>query len=609
MMSDLFTTNNIDFESIKSSLRGHLKTTDTFKDYNFEGSALSMIIDILAYNTQYQAFYNNMVINEMFLDTAVASESINSIAKSLGYRPSSITAAMAQVDITLNNVDDYPVGSYLPANTIFTASRGGQSYTFQTIETTLVTSASAPQLSGVKIYEGTAKTSQFIYDTSKENNRYAIPEKNVDITTVKVNVQTGVGDNGGYSDKWNLADSLLSVGSTDKVFFIQKNRQGRYEVYFGDGIVGKSLSNENLVYISYLITSGSPANKVGDGDKSTDRIFTSVSLSNDIAVTSVAQGGSPPESIESVRTNAPLAYQAQNRAVTTTDYKAIIQEQFPSLESVSVYGGEDEDPPQYGRVIIAVKPFTGNFLTDSTKDSIADAIKKSKGVIGITPIVTDAEYLYVKLDTKVKYQSSKSGIAKDTLRATINTLLTNYIDLNLEKFSQNLYMSKLQTLVDKTDSSILGSNVDITMEKRLVPNFASAVTYATSFANPIHNPHIGHIPVITSRSFTFIDENGASKTGSLIDNSEGKLSIVDKLGVVLKINAGDVNYVTGYLTINRIKITAVDGNTSHIDIQAKPRDADILAPRNTIITYDAADLMVIQVAMNDIDNVTYYGQG
>lgn len=608
-MADLFTTNNIDFESIKSSLRDHLRTTDTFKDYNFEGSALAMIIDILAYNTQYQAFYNNMVINEMFIDTAVAPESINSIAKSLGYRPSSITAAMAEVDITLSNTEDYPLGSFLPANTLFTASNGGQSYTFQTIETTLVTSAEAPQLSGVKIYEGTLQNSQFVYDTSKSNNRYAIPEKNVDITTIKVNVQTSVGDNTGYSDKWNLSDSLLSVDSNDKVFFIQKNRENRYEVYFGDGVVGESLAHGNLVYISYLITSGAAANGVGVGDTSTSRIFTSVSLSNDIAVTSVAQGGSPPESIESVRTNAPISYQAQNRAVTTTDYKAIIQEQFPSLESVSVYGGEDEDPPQYGRVMIAVKPFSGKFLTDATKNSISEAIKKSKGVIGVTPIVTDAEYLYVKLNVKTKYQSTKTGISEDTIRATINTLLTNYIDLNLEKFSQSLYLSRLQTLIDNTDSSILGNDIKITMEKRLVPNLASAITYATSFTNPIHNPHIGHVPVIGSRSFTFVDDNGANKTGSLIDDSAGKLKIVDNFGVVLKENAGDVNYDTGHLTLNRIKINAVDGNSAYLDIQAKPRDSDIIAPRNTIITYDSADPMVIQVAMNDIDNIANYGQG
>jgi hypothetical protein len=606
-MADLFTTNNIDFESIKESLRNHLRTTDTFKDYNFEGSALAMIIDILAYNTQYQAFYNNMVINEMFIDTAVASESINSIAKSLGYRPSSITAAMAEVDITLSNKSDYPVGSFLPANTQFTATRSGQSFTFQTIDTTLVTSDDAPQLSGVKIYEGTLQTSQFVYDESNDNSRYTIPEKNVDITTIKVNVQKSVGDNEGYSDNWSLSDSLLSIDSEDKVYFIQKNREGRYEIYFGDGLVGKSLDHGNLIYISYLITSGEPANGVGEGDTSTNRVFTSASLSNDIAVTSVAQGGSPPESIESVRTNAPLAYQAQNRAVTTTDYKAIIQEQFPSLESVSVYGGEDEDPPQYGRVMIAVKPFSGKFLTDATKDSIGEFIKGAKGVIGISPIVTDAEYLYLRLDVDVKYQSTKTGVDKDAIRTAINVLLTNHIDLNLEKFNQNLYLSRLQTLVDKTDSSIVGNSIDITLEKRLIPNLASAITYSTSFANPIHNPHVGHIPVISSRSFTFIDDNGSPKTGSLVDNSEGKLRIVDKAGESLKENAGTVNYDTGHLTLRRIRITAVDGNAAYLDIQAKPRNNDILAPRDTIITYDASDPMVVQVSMVDMDNVENNG--
>jgi len=606
-MTELFTTNNIDFESIKSSLRDHLRTTDTFKDYNFEGSALSMILDILAYNTQYQAFYNNMVINEMFLDTAVSPESVNSIAKSLGYRPSSMTTAMAEIDIELpQGSGEYGLGSYLPANVSFTSIGGGKAYTFQTLEPTLVTSDDPPQLTGVKIYEGDFKSSQFVYDSSNNNNQFVIPEKNVDITTIKVNVQAGIGSVDGYSDNWRRADTLLSVDGLDKVYFVQKNREGYYEIYFGDGVVGKKLDNGQLIYITYLISSGENANGIGENDEEGNRTFASPGFIDDIIVTSPAQGGSPPESIESIKINASLAYQAQNRAVTTTDYKAIIQEQFPSLESVSVYGGEEENPPQYGRVMIAIKPFSGKFITEATKRNIESTLKESKGVIGVSPVVIDPDYLYIRLNTNTKYQSTKLGIPKDALKVTIDTLLSNFVDLNLDKFEQNLYRSKIQTLVDDVDTSILGSNVEITLEKRIVPNFDQSATYSTSFTNPIYNPHVGHIPVISSNKFTFVDGSGIPRTGTFRDDGAGNIVVVDDMGSSLKTDAGKIDYTSGLLTLSRIYITDIEGLLPYISIRAKPNNADILSPRNTIITYDKTDPTAIQIVLNDIDN---HGQG
>ena len=605
MAKDYFTVNSIDFDSIKDSLKDHLRQTDTFKDYNFEGSALSLIIDILAYNTQYQAFYNNMSINEMYLDTAVAEESITSISKMLGYTPSSVTAAMAEVDITLDDGAGLAVGSYLPAYTEFVAAQGGLRHTFFTTTPVQITSSVAPHLTGIKIYEGTRMFSQFLFDNLKENNKFIVPEKNIDISTIKVRVQKGPTDDEGYSDSWKKSTSLMSVGPSDKIYFLQKNRKGNYEIYFGDNVLGVKPEHGSVVYISYMITKGVLANGVGSGDKTGNRVFSGpAGTVSDVAVTSVAQGGSPSETMHSVRMNAPLTYQAQNRAVTTTDYKSLVMQEFSSLESVSVYGGEDEDPPQYGRVMIAIKPFSGTIITDATKKSIENMLKKSKGVVGVIPVVVDPDYTYVRINSSVRYSSLNTGSSSEALRILITSLITEFLDKNLEKFDVDLFRSKLQSLIDDTSDSILGNDTKIVMEKRISPNFAAATGYSTNFSNQIHNPHAGHVSVIESDPFTFFDSTGLKKKGKLKDDSMGVLQIIDaEKGNILVSNAGTVDYETGVLTISRIILSSIDGNKSYLAVRATPRNADIFAPRNTIITYDVLDPSSVSVSMVDTDNV------
>ena len=589
MPKDYYSINNVDFNSIKDSLKDHLRQTDTFKDYNFEGSGLSILLDVLAYNTQYQAFYNNMAINEMYMDTAVATGSVNSMSKMFGYTPSSFTAAFAELDITLSDSAGLGVGSFLPAYTEFTASGGSSTLRFYNLEPIKVTSATAPHIEGMRVYQGTRRTSQFLFDDNAENLAYVIPENNVDITTIVVKVQNSISDDTGYSDNWTKSTNIATLGPTDKVYFIQKNRKDKYEIRFGDGVIGAKPDHGNLVYISYLVTDGLVANGIGAGDTAGNRVFTgSATTFSDIEVSSIAQGGSPPETISSIRENAPLMYQSQNRAVTTTDYKAIIQQEYPSLESINVYGGEEEDPPMYGRVVIAVKPFSGTVITTATKKAIEQTIADSKGVVGVVPLVKDPEYIYVRVNSDVRYNSLATSTGADTLKIVINKLITDYIDSNMEKFDVDLYRSKLQTSIDGSDSAILGNDTTFIMEKRITPNFATATGYSTNFSNALYRPHVGHQSIIDSNTFVYQSDAGVSLTGKLNDK-DGKIMIVDSTGKVIKENAGTVDYETGLVTINRLRLTSIEGNVPHIAVRAVPRGADVMASRNNLITYDTTD--------------------
>jgi len=438
---------NLDFDGIKQSLKDYLRATNTFTDYDFEGAALSNLLDVLAYNTHYQAFYANMVANEMFLDTAVTRPSVVSRAKHLGYTPTSWRASKAILEIS------YPteqVNAVVPARSVFTA-RGtdGTSFTF--------TNSSAVTISGftaenVEVYEGSYKNYTYVVDKSDISQRFLIPSKIVDTRLLNIRIQNSVTDTTGYLNEWSHADNILDITDTTYAYWLQEVESGYYEIYFGDGIVGQKVSDGNLVMIEYFETNGSVANNTGSNDSETSRAFTmSGSGGATVIVKQKSVGGSERENVESIRFYAPKSYQSQNRSVTVDDYTTNIKKDYSNVESIYVWGGEDHDPPTYGKVFIAIKPETGTSISDSEKTSIINTYIKNKTLVSIIPEIVDPSYIYLLIDSEVYYDPAKTKLSSAEIEALTKLQILSYGDNDLEKFNINFLYSVFTTKLNRTD--------------------------------------------------------------------------------------------------------------------------------------------------------------
>ena len=594
----------LDFDQIKNNFKSFLSEQDIFRDYNLEGSNISMLLDILAYNTHYNAFYLNMVANEMFIDSATTRNAMISLSKLLGYTPKSRTGAKANVNISITP-NDSPANITIAKNTKFNSAIDGINYSFvadQSYSTTTNSDNATVTIQNVSLIEGDPLTFNYTANTKDSSQRFTVPNRGVDHSTITVSIK----ENSFTTElsPYTQATDLLEVSSTSNVFFIEEGTDFLTEIKFGDGVLGRKLQNGNIVIIDYNVCSG----VLGNGANNFAVASTAGGYSTVTLVTNdKAEGGSDEESINSIRFNAPRHYNTQNRAVTTDDYKRIVLRDYPLAESIVVYGGEDADPPEYGKVFIGIKPKSGLHVTDSVKSNIRDNILKKYNVASITPVFVDLDYIYVLLTTTVDFDSRKTTTTSQTLRSNIIKSINTYVSEELYKFEQTFRLSKLQTRIDDTDSSILGDDSAIRLKKIFIPTLNTKMSYTLRFNNAISHPHTGHASTLASTAFSITDEKDILRQDCKIKDLNGILYIYrtnnEGTEIFVRENMGTIDYITGKVILNSFDPASYAG--SEISITIIPVLGDVLSLREQLITIRESD---INLKMNDTSLVTQQDQ-
>jgi len=582
--------NELDFLTIRENLKNYLSGLDEFSDFNFEGSGISILLDLLSYVSHYQGFYNNMVANEMFLDSAIKRTSVVSHAKSLGYTPSSKTASSAIVDITIN--DDSSTTTTLPKRTKFTCSKDGTNYTFTNPDSGDYETLNATQkiIRNVTLKEGTWRNQSFVVDTNNDVQRFIIASKDADMSTLNVRVQTSMSDTTGNADSWSAVSDITSLTSTTKAYFTQEAENGYYEIYFGDGILGTKLSDGNVIVLEYLVTNGILANNIGSQDTSYSRTFSSSDATvSSISVVSASSGGGGKESISAIKYNAPKAFQSQNRSVTTDDYVTFISQNYNNASDVFVWGGENNNPPEYGKVLVSVKPTNGTVLSQEEKLSLQNLLK-TQNLVSIIPEVVDPNYIYLKIKSNVSYDSNRTTKSASDIKILVDSYIIAYSVSDLERFNRNFRYSKFVKILDDADDSILGNETSIKIQKRIEATVNESKSYTINFDNEIYHPHDGHVSVIESSAFTYTKLDGTVVSSMLDDDGKGNIRIyevIDGVKSYLNETAGTIDYSNGIISLKEFMPVSVDGTLLKIDVI--PNSKDIISEKNGIIIIDLND--------------------
>jgi hypothetical protein len=512
-MTERLRVTELDFDQIKQNLKTYLQGQSQFTDYDFEGSGLSVLLDILAYNTHYNAYYVNMVANEAFLDTALLRDSVVSHAKVLGYVPYSRKSPRANINFTVASTSNTTATVTIPKGFRFLSNEiDGISYGFVTLaETTVTKSNTSFDFLNLPIHEGQLVTYSYSYDQATNPKQvFAVPDEGVDTSTITVSVQPSATNTA--SEVFTLASDATEATTTSPVFYLQENKGQKYDLYFGDDVIGKSIADGSIVSISYLITNGTAANKANNF-VATATLADSLgnSLTNFIIdPVGEAAGGADRESVDEIKFSAPLQFTTQNRLVTYKDYESFIKKNYPAVDSVSVWGGEDETPPTYGRVYIALKPRQNYYLSDVEKQRIIDEIIKPKAVVTVQTIIRDPEYLYLLISPTVTYDPKKTVLTTDQLKTGIRNAILSYKTTYLDKFDSKFILSKVQDAVDATDSnSIIGSKVSVRVQKRFKPSTDQSKPYTINFNVPLRRGTISN--KLSSTFFTVVDADGLDR--------------------------------------------------------------------------------------------------
>ena len=588
MASNKFIVADLDFDTIKDNLRAFLQDQTQFSDYNFEGSGFSVLLDTLAYNTHYLGFNANMLTNEMYLDSADIRKNIVSLAKMLGYTPTSPKAPMASVDITLN--DGAGSSVTMDKGTVFTSVIDNVTYQFITNEDITMTPVDGVyKFSSVPIYEGTLVSFRYTVDSTDVDQRFTIPSVNADTSSLKVTVQTSASDT--TIETYTLASGLKGLNSTSKAYFLKETDTGKFEVYFGDGILGNKLADGNIVILEYLITNKEEANGA-----SVFKVGSSVGGFTDISIVtkSNAEGGAEGESKESIRFNAPLQYTSQDRAVTTTDYETLVKSIYPNAQSISAWGGEDDETPIYGVVKISIKAPSGT-LTDTTKLDIVNKLKPYN-VASVRPEIVDPITTSIMLVVNAKFDKKGTAKTADTLKAEITNAIEDYNENTLTAFDGVFRYSKLTGLVDDVDNSILSNITTVKMRKEFTPTINSSTKYDVYFRNAVYNPHSGHEPILSSTGFKI---SGNANEMFLDDDGIGNVRcyyLVSGIKTVENATQGTIDYATGKVTLNSIAIAEISnirGSISKvIEITVTPSSNDIVPVRDQILEIDVSNSII-----------------
>ena len=579
----------LDFDLIKDNLKTYMKNQTEFSDYNFEGSGMSQIIDLLAYNTHYLAMNANFAMNEAFLDSATLRSSVVSHAKGLGYTPRSARAPVAYVDVTLNS--STAVSATLAKGTRFTTKVDGSTFGFVVNEDITTTPTNGVmRFINVPIYEGTLITSRYTVDLNNIEQKFLISDDRGDTTTLKVSVQTSGSDVS--TTTYTLATDITQVTSGAKVYFLQESTDGKFEVYFGDGVVGSSISNGNIVQLQYVVTNKDRAN----GAKSFST--TSVSGETDVTVALLvaALGGAEPESISSIKFNAPLDYSSQGRAVTTQDYKTILPTVYAGTQAVQVWGGEDNDPPIYGQVFLSVRTKSGTNLTQAQKNSIAVDLKKYN-IASIRPTFVNPLITKIKLKVDFKFDSKTTTKTVGDLETLIRSTLATYNSGDLLNFDVVFRHSKISGLIDATDTSILSNTTRLTLNQIITPTLNASTQYIIDFNNALYNPHSGHNATLggitSSTGFTIA---GNTNTLYIDDDGNGIIRTYYLVGgqtrTYVDASAGTINYSSGKIVLTDLNITSATNTDGTISVDILPASNDVVSVRNQLLEIDLTNTTV-----------------
>ena len=574
---------DLDFDTVKDNFKTFLSQQSQFTDYNFEGSGMSVLMDLLAYNTHYMAFHANMLANEMFIDTALTRSASVSHAKSLGYLPSSTKASYATVDVTVKGVPISQKTLVMAAGTIFTTTVDSVSYNFVTIGDSTATSDNGTFVfSGVQIYEGTRIRYTYTVDSSNLEQAFIIPSASADTTTLIVSVQASASDI--TTETYTLNTDYATLTSTSLTYFLQEVEDGQYEVYFGDGVTGKKPIDGNIVILDYVVTNGSLA----DGAS----VFTPASAVggySDVTALSTASaaGGGDAETVDSIKFNAPLKYATQGRAVTPDDYKAIVPSVYTNIKSIQCWGGEDNDPPIYGKVYVAIRPNTGTSLTTTTKNQIVTNLKKYN-VASIVPEIVDPEILYLVLGVTAKYNSTLTEKSKSDIKALVETTIESFNTNNLQKFDSVFRHSNLLKKIDDTDSAILSSTATMKLKRVVTPTLNAITKYTINFNNAAYHPAASWTQTVVESTGFYLDGN--TNEQFIEDDGSGKIRTFYLLGgttkTITNAEAGTINYNTGEVVLTSFNVTAVTNSNNTIDVTIKPDSNDVIPVRQQIIEID-----------------------
>jgi len=591
MASNLNVT-ELDFPEIKQNLKNFLKQQSEFNDYDFEGSGLSVLLDVLAYNTHYNALNAHYSLNEAFLDSAQIRGNVVTRAKLLGYVPRSVLSPRATVNLSVNvasEVGTKPTVLELTRGTKLKTTVGGEEFQYVVLETqqaTLINNVYT--FPNVVIAEGTFRELKYRVDNDIENQKFQLSDFNADTSTLRVRVQEN--EESTSFDIYTKFESLRNIDSTSKVYYLQENSAGYYEAYFGDGVTGKKPTNNNIVTIDYIITEGEESNNA-----TTFSMIDNIAGYGNITVTTVSNssGGVEAETLESIRFNAPLTFTTQNRAVTSEDYSAIIKKEFSNVDSISTWGGEDNDPPDYGKVYIAIKPLLASSLTVSEKNDITGAILKGKNVVSITPEIVDPNFTHLEIDCFFKYNPNLTDRSSVELQSVVRDTISDYNFNNLNKFDGVFRHSQLTRAIDTADPAVLNTIVRPRMFKYITPildangNMALQ-NFTLTYVGPIYTSQSTSDYTIESSAFGLAtDPTGKYYFGDLaiVGSTNRKViiyKIVDNNNVIVNNDAGLIEPAIGKITLNSFR----PNDTSQIKITVTPNTLDLAPKRDQLISID-----------------------
>ena len=588
---------NLDFDQIKTSIKDYLRANSNFTDFDFEGSNFSVLIDTLAYNTYISSFNSNMIVNESFLDSATLRENVVSLARNIGYVPRSRTSARARISFTVQRPSgDSSSQVTLQRGLVCTGSSANTSYVFSIPEDiTRKFVGGVATFNNIEIYEGTYLTKQFLYDGSLDQ-KFILDNSFVDTSSLKVYIKKE--NDTGLGIEYSLVDNIVDVTSSSQIYLIQEIQDEKYQLLFGDGLIGKKLgtdqnSDGNIITANYIVSNGAEGNGVSNFSLAGSFLTTENNNVNpsDITVTTnqASQNGSEIESIDSVRYYAPKIYSAQSRAVTGRDYEAIIKSIYPDTESVAVVGGEEMDPPQFGTVNISIKPKNGTFVSDFNKSRILSQLKQYT-VSGINQKITDLKILYVEIDSAVYYDFSRTSTV-ETLRTKVTDTLQTYANsLEINKFGGRFRYSKIQQIIDNTNTAITSNITKVRIRRDLKAVINQFAQYELCYGNQFHVKSGGFN--IKSTGFRIATDPDVVYLTD-IPNPDGKtgiLSIVkpvtsESTRVVVK-SAGTIDYIKGEINISTIKITSTERANNIIEIQAFPESNDVVGLKDLYLNFN-----------------------
>lgn len=577
------TTSELDFEAIKSSLKNFMKGQSQFSDYDFEGSNLSMLLDVLAYNTHYRGLYDNFTFNEMFLDSASKRSNVVSRAREIGYTPASIRAAKSSVSMTITNTQGGTSLLVLPKSTQFAASLNGGEVPFITKEVYTASSVGGTYTFPlIELVQGSYVTDRF---SVGQGSRYIITNPGADLSTLTVKVQANVQSN--VYTTFSLAEGLVGISSTDNVYWIKEINSGLYELEFGNGIVGAKIVEGNTVHIEYVVTEGEIANGAKLFKYSGPNLFNgTVSLTT----LSPAIGGAAIEDIDTIKFNAPRLFSTQNRAVTVDDYRNLIYNLVPEASSINVWSGADNIPPEYGKVFICIKPKTVERFTNTEKVRIVNEVIKSKNVLAVVPVIIDPQYLRVALDVTVYYNATTTTKSPNDLSLAVKDAISAYNTNDLQKFDGILRFSKLTRLIDDVDKSIVNNITTLVINRKVDPKYDITASYKINLVNPIYNS-LGNVSILSSGFYVL----GSDTVHYIEDDGAGNLILytnVNSTKHIVNSTVGTVNYSKGLVEISNVYITGIVG-TEWI-FQIIPSSSDVVSILDQLVAIPA-ELVTVNV--------------